>query len=126
MWFIFALISIFSWGTADLFYKKANKPNDDTSHLKTVIMVGMVMGLHAIFVLLTSSEPYHFIYILKYLPVSSMYILSMTIGYAGLRYIELSIASPVQNTSGAITALLTFFFLGQRMSPLQFGAGFII
>ena len=126
MWFIFALISIFSWGAADLFYKKANKPNDDTSHLKTVIMVGMVMGLHAIFVLLTSSEPYHFIYILKYLPVSSMYILSMTIGYAGLRYIELSIASPVQNTSGAITALLTFFFLGQRMSPLQFGAVFII
>ena len=126
MWFIFALVSIFSWGTADLFYKKANKPDDDTSHLKTVIMVGLVMGLHAFYVLLTSSEPYRFVYILNYLPVSSMYILSMAIGYAGLRYIELSIASPVQNTSGAITALLTFFFLGQKMTPLQFGAVFLI
>ena len=84
------------------------------------------MGLHAFYVLATSSEPYHPIYILRYLPVSAMYILSMTIGYAGLRYIELSIASPIQNTSGAISALLTFFVLGQRMGRLQFAAVLVI
>lgn len=122
MWFVYALVSVFSWGTADLFYKKGNKEGDRYSHLKTVIMVGLVMGLHAFYVLATTSEPYHPIYIVRYLPVSFMYILSMTIGYAGLRYIELSISSPVQNTSGAISALLTFIFLGQSMSGLQFFA----
>lgn len=126
MWFLYALIATFSWGTADLFYKKGNQPDDPDSHFKTVIMVGFVMGLHALYVLATSSEPYHLRYIVQYLPVSAMYILSMTIGYAGLRYIELSIASPIQNTSGAISALLTFFILGQRMGKLQFAAVLVI
>ena len=51
-----------------------------------------------------------------------MYILSMIFGYAGLRYIELSVSSPICNSSGAITALLCFLFLGQRMTGLQLGA----
>src|SRR5690625_2791942 len=126
MWFMYAMVSVLSWGAADLFYKKGNKFGDSYSHLKTVMMVGLVMGLHAFYILATSSEPYHPINIIRYLPVSSMYILSMTIGYAGLRYIELSIASPVQNTSGAISALLTFIVLGQRMTTIQFTAVVII
>lgn len=48
MWFIPALITILAWGTADLFYKKGNDRADSNSALKTVIMVGVVMGLHAI------------------------------------------------------------------------------
>ena len=32
--------------------------------------------------------------IVTYLPVSLLYILSMALGYMGLRYIELSISSP--------------------------------
>src|SRR5699024_6505183 len=51
-----------------------------------------------------------------YLPVSSMYIISMTIGYIGLRYIELSIAAPVQNSSGAISAILLFIFFPRELS----------
>ena len=42
------------------------------------------------------------------LPVSMLYILSMAIGYLGLRYIELSISSPICNSSGAIVAILYF------------------
>ena len=41
-----------------------------------------------------------------YLPVSLLYILSMTLGYVGLRYIELSISSPICNSSGALVAVL--------------------
>lgn len=126
MWFTFALISVLAWGTADLFYKKGNQPGDPTSHWKTVIMVGLAMGLHAFYVLATSSEPYHPINIIRYFPVSAMYILSMTIGYAGLRYIELSISSPIQNSSGAVSALLTFLILGQTMTPVQFFAVVLI
>ena len=49
MWFASALITILAWGTADLFYKKGNDPNDRHSAMKTTIMVGLVMGLHVLF-----------------------------------------------------------------------------
>ena len=63
---------------------------------------------------------------IRYLPVTSMYILSMTIGYIGLRYLELSIVSPLSNSSGAVAAVLTFIFLGQTMGRLQLFAVVII
>ena len=57
--------------------------------------------------------------LLVYLPVSMMYILSMTIGYFGLRYLELSISSPIQNSSGAVTCILCLLLLGQSMDLLS-------
>lgn len=51
-----------------------------------------------------------------------MYILSMTLGYVGLRYLEVSINSPVSNTSGAIAGILAFIFLGKTMNIWQLGA----
>ena len=43
---------------------------------------------------------------LTYLPVSLLYISSMTIGYIGLRFIELSISSPICNSSGALVSVI--------------------
>lgn len=116
MWFLFALLTTLAWGTADLFYKKGADEGDKYSHLKTSIMVGLVMGTHAIYTLLTNNLNYDFINILVYLPVSMMYILSMVIGYFGLRYLELSISSPIQNSSGAVVCLLCLIFLGETMN----------
>ena len=50
-WFIPAIVATLAWGTADLFYKKGADPADKYSYLKTVIMVGLIMGLHAVYVL---------------------------------------------------------------------------
>ena len=122
MWFIFAIVSVLAWGTADLFYKKGSDPKDKYSYLKIVIMVGAVMGIHAVYVMLTSGVVYDPSNMITYLPVSALYILSMAVGYAGLRFLELSISSPVQNSSGAVSGLLTFIFLGQSMTGLQFFA----
>lgn len=119
MWFIFALLVMLFWGTADLFYKKSANEEEKHTHLKTVVAVGLVMGLHAIFVLLTNDFNYDFRNILVYLPVSSMYILSMVIGYFGLRYLELSISSPVQNTSGIVVSILCFFILKESIDPVS-------
>lgn len=115
MWFIFALITLFAWGSADLFYKKGADEEDKYSHLKTAMMVGLVMGVHAIATLIFSDIDYDPINLLIYLPVSAMYILSMTVGYLGLRYLELSISSPIQNASGALVAILCLVILGQKM-----------
>jgi len=122
MWFLFAIVSVLAWGTADLFYKKGSDPKDKYSYLKIVIMVGAVIGIHAVYVMLTSGVAYEPINMITYLPVSALYILSMAVGYAGLRFLELSISSPVQNSSGAISGLMTFIFLGQSMTGIQFFA----
>lgn len=110
MWFLFALLTAFAWGGADLFYKKGTDSSDRFSHIRIVIMVGLVMGIHATAYMLIKGIGFDPFDMLRYLPVSALYILSMAIGYIGLRYIELSIASPVQNSSGAVTAILLFIF----------------
>lgn len=119
MWFTFAIITLLTWGIADLFYKRGADEKDKYSHLKTSIMVGLVMGIHAICMLIFTDMNYNFINILIYLPVSLMYILSMTIGYFGLRYLEVSISSPIQNSSGAVTCLLCLIFLNQTLDTIS-------
>lgn len=71
-----------------------------------------------------------------YAPASLCYILSMVIGYAGLRYLELSVVSPVQNASGALSALCMLIFfvatgkiasVSDAFSPLDLaGTGLIV
>ncbi|MHC5218401.1 EamA family transporter [Enterococcus sp. LJL128] len=123
MWFLPALITVLAWGSADLFYKKGNNVKDRFSATKTTIIVGLVMGLHVLFYyVIYAGIAYDWRNLFLYLPVSFMYILSMAVGYFGLRYIELSISSPVSNSSGAVSALLTYFLLGGRMDGVQFGA----
>ncbi len=118
MWFVFALLTMLAWGAADLFYKKGADDNERYSHLKTSMMVGLVMGVHAIGTLLFSGIDYDFRNLYIYLPVSAMYILSMTVGYFGLRYLDLSISSPIQNCSGIVVTVLCFFILGQRIEGI--------
>ena len=108
MWFIFTLITFLCWGIADLFYKLGNK--EEYSHIKTGIIVGLVMGIHALIHLILNRVSIIIMDIIKYLPISLCYISSMVIGYKGLRYLELSISSPIQNTSGVITSILLVIF----------------
>lgn len=115
-WFLFAVLTMLLWGTADLFYKLGSQIEDRYSHLKTAAVVGTVMGIHAIITLCFSGVNYNFINIIKYLPVSACYIISMTVGYFGLKYLMLSVSSPVQNTSGAVVCILCAIILKQSLS----------
>ncbi len=119
MWFLFALITFFAWGTADLFYKIGNDESERYSHLKTSIMVGVVMGVVAFATIIINGLDYDPVNLLIYLPVSLMYILSMTVGYFGLRYLELSVSSPIQNASGAVSCLIMMVVLRQLPSLLE-------
>lgn len=119
MWFVFALITALAWGGADLFYKKGTDSQDRFSHIKIVIIVGLVMGVHGTAYMLIQGIHFDPIDMIRYLPVSALYILSMAIGYIGLRYIELSIASPVQNSSGAVTTILLFIFFTHELGVIQ-------
>lgn len=115
MWFLFALLTTLAWGTADLFYKRGADSKDKYSTIKIGIMVGLVMGLHGILYMLINGIKFDPFDMIKYLPVSFFYILSMLIGYWGLRYIELSISSPVQNSSGALTAIALIIMFPKKL-----------
>lgn len=109
MWFWFAVAALLCWSGSDLFSKiGCQDAKDKYSHLKMVMAVGVVMGLHAAYEIFVGGVEINGKILLTYLPVSMLYILSMAIGYLGLRYIELSISSPICNSSGAIVAILIF------------------
>ena len=113
MWFWFAVIALLCWSGSDLFSKiGCQDEKDKYSHLKMVTAVGIVMGLHAAYEIFIGGVEINLEVILTYLPVSALYIVSMAVGYLGLRYIELSISSPICNSSGAIVAVLTIITVG--------------
>lgn len=116
MWFILSIIALLCWSGSDLFSKIGSKPNDKYSHWKMVMAVGLVMGIHAMFEIFVSGVEINLSVIVRYLPASVLYITSMLFGYIALRYIELSVSSPICNSSGAVTALLCFIVLGERLS----------
>ena len=120
MWFWFSIIALLCWSGSDLFSKiGCRDASDKYSHLKRVMAVGVVMGLHAAFEIFVGGTEINLSILLTYLPVSLLYIGSRTLGYLGLRYIELSISSPICNSSGALVAVLTLLFVGaEDYSPL--------
>lgn len=129
MEFIFALIALVSWSGSDLFSKMGTEQKDKYSHWRVIFWVGAIMGAHAILTIVLSAifgekllDAHPFIASLfytdfvpldfiKYLPVAFVYLLAMVIGYVGLRYIELSISSPICNASGSL-ALVLIVLLG--------------
>ena len=118
MWFVLSLVALLCWSGSDLFSKIGSKPDDKYSQWKMVIAVGFVMGLHAAYEIFVNGVQINWSAILTYLPASALYISSMVLGYIALRYIELSVSSPVCNSSGAIASLfmIIFFF---KMSGIE-------
>ena len=127
MWFWFSLIALICWSGSDLFSKIGCQDADDKySHLKMVMAVGLVMGLHAAYEIFINGTEINGSIILTYLPVSLLYISSMTIGYIGLRYIELSISSPICNASGALVAIIAIVSgTAGKMAAAQYIAIFL-
>ena len=110
-WLFFSIATALLWGIAELFYKKGARPDEKYAHLKICVWVGVVMGAHAIFTLLTQDISYNPANIIRYLPVSLFYIFSMAFSYFGMRFIEESISDPIENTAGVICVLLFAIFM---------------
>lgn len=111
MWII-AIIAMLCWSGSDIFSKAGSKQSDKLSHYKVGIAVGVIMGLHALWEVTFGGVPLSFSDIITYLPASFFYITSMLVGYICLRYIELSISSPICNCSGALALIFSLFYFG--------------
>ena len=125
-WLFFSIATAVLWGTAELFYKKGARPDEKYSHLKICVWVGIVMGAHAVFTLLTQDIGYNPINLIRYLPVSLMYIISMAFSYFGMRFLEESISDPIENTAGVLCVVLFAVFMKDEFSLLTWIAVAII
>ena len=122
MWLFFTLATTLLWGAAELFYKKGSHEDRKYDHLRVCIMVGAVMGIHAVFTLLTADMAYDPMNLIAYLPVSLCYILSMACSFFGIRFIEESLADPIENTAGAMCSVFCVIFLGESIEPAIWAA----
>ncbi len=130
LYYFLSILALLCWSGSDLFSKMGTRERDKNSHWKVVFAVGLIMGIHFFITLIggaiidntvgvdavpkvvasllyTDFKPFDFV---RYLPVAALYILAMVFGYIGLRYIELSISSPICNSSGALAFLLCLIF----------------
>ena len=125
-WLFFSIATALLWGTAELFYKKGARPDEKYSHLKICVWVGVVMGAHAVFTLLTQDINYNPVNLIRYLPVSMMYIVSMAFSYFGMRFLEESISDPIENTAGVLCVVLFAVFMKDEFSILTWVAVAVI
>ena len=147
MYFAFALVALLCWSGSDLFSKKGTDEKDSNSHWKVTFAVGLIMGIHFFITLIGGAiidanggvdalpkfvgslfyTDFKMIDFFSYLPVSALYIFAMILGYIGLRYIELSISSPICNCSGSLAVLLcAIIFPLIGADPIEFNAFTII
>ena len=130
LYYILSILALLCWSGSDLFSKMGTRERDKNSHWKVVFAVGFIMGIHFFITLIGGAiidntvgvdgvhkvvaslfyTDFKFMDFILYLPVAGLYIFAMVLGYIGLRYIELSISSPICNSSGALAFLLCLIF----------------
>ncbi len=130
MLYLFSILALLCWSGSDLFSKMGTRERDKNSHWKVVFAVGFVMGIHFFITLIGGAiidntvgvdavpkmvaslfyTDFKIADFFTYLPVAAIYILAMVMGYIGLRYIELSISSPICNSSGSLAFILCLLF----------------
>ena len=130
LYYILSILALLCWSGSDLFSKMGTRERDKNSHWKVVFAVGFVMGIHFFITLIGGAiidntvgvdavpkmvaslfyTDFKIADFFTYLPVAAIYILAMVMGYIGLRYIELSISSPICNSSGSLAFILCLLF----------------
>ena len=108
MWILFAILTVLLWGTSETIFKSVSN-NEKNTVLKLIACNGIMMGIVALFyapiVIFVKKEPFDIQALLTYLPVAAVYITSMFCTYKAMRYIKVSIMSPIQNASCAIVTI---------------------
>lgn len=130
LYYILSILALLCWSGSDLFSKMGTRERDKNSHWKVVFAVGLIMGIHFFITLIGGAiidntvgvdgvhkivaslfyTDFKMMDFVHYLPIAAVYIFAMILGYVSLRYIELSISSPICNSSGALAFLLCLLF----------------
>lgn len=110
IWILIILIATVSWGFTDLFNKMSVDYNDKDFYIKLTIWTGLATGVLLILILPFSESKMPVVELaakyMLFIPTTLLYILSIILGYVGLKYLELSVFSPIQNASGGMAMLM--------------------
>lgn len=118
MWLIFATITVLLWGTSETIFKKVSTI-EKHSVLKLISYNGIMLGICALIFMLITRTQMNLEIIKTYLPVALIYIVSMFCTYKAMTLVKVSILSPLQNSSCAITTILCIILLRQEVGIPQ-------
>ena len=120
MWLLFAVLTVIFWGTSETIFKKSSK-GDENSVPHLLAYNGIFFGISGVIYMLIVYKGFNFDFtnVLKYLPIASVYILSMFSYYQAMKRVKISLISPIVNSSCVITVLLSVFILKQYPNMAQ-------
>ena len=118
MWLLFATITVLLCGTSETIFKKVSTI-EKHSVLKLISFNGIILGICAILFMLITRTEINLNILITYLPVALIYIASMFCTYKAMTLVKVSILSPLQNSSCAITTILCIFLLKQEVGIPQ-------
>lgn len=116
VWLLLALLCMVSWGMTDIFYKKGSPREDSLSCYKFMVCLGIIMGiLMLVLIPMSESGTHLLVWIFEdvlYILIPLSYPLAVMVGLNGKRYLDISVASPLENVDGAIAPIiiLLYFF----------------
>lgn len=115
MWLLFATITVLLWGTSETIFKKVST-QERNSVLKLISYNGIILGICALIFMIVTRTKIEINMIITYLPIAIIYITSMFCTYKAMTLVKVSILSPLQNSSCAITTMLCIFLLKQEVN----------
>lgn len=113
-WFLLAFACILLWGITDILFKAAYDYNDPLSHCKSFVCVGVVMLLAGGIMALWSHTLPSSIETLKQnlylIPLSLFYAAALFFALIGIKYLDASIISCLENIDHALATILMILF----------------
>lgn len=120
-WLIPSIIAIIAWSAADLFYKRGGSDlSERFSNLRIGVWTGIAMGILFPLALpysesggfcdLVAAHPWFSLFMLGY---ATMYLVTNI----GLKYLDMTVMSPVENSGGALPPIILFawYAVGGRL-----------
>ena len=113
-WFILTLSCIILWGVTDILYKKSSDYTDPLSQYKAFVWIGIIMAPAGVIMAICSDTLPDSIMMVKdnlYLvPLCVFYAIALFFGLLGVKHLDASVVSPLENIDGAIAAIILYFY----------------
>ena len=113
-WLILTLSCIILWGITDILYKKSSDYNDPLSHYKAFVWIGIVMALAGVIMVICSDTLPDSIMMVKdnlyLIPLCVFYAIALFFGLLGVKHLDASVVSPLENIDGAMAAIILYFY----------------
>lgn len=114
-WFLLMLACLLLWGISGVLYKAASPQDDQLSHYKNFIWLGIIMALAGGIMCtwsdtLLDSAKMVWENALFLVPLCIVYAAIFFFGLYGKRFLPASIITPLENIGGALSAIIIYYY----------------